>query len=62
MIESRLAVSGLAVYEVQGQVQIKSFPAKAGPTESTEYSLWDRLQPGSFFAGKRAPAMGRGRP
>jgi len=36
MSESRLAVSGLAVYEVQGQVQIKNFPAKAGPTDCTQ--------------------------
>ncbi len=24
------------------------FPAKASPTECTVYTLWDRLQPGSF--------------
>jgi hypothetical protein len=48
-----LAVAEPFVYE--GQKQIRSFPAKAGPTgvaaganDCTRCFLWDRLQPGSF--------------
>jgi len=39
--KSRLAVFGMFVYE--DQKQIKGFPAEAGPTKGTEYTLWDRL-------------------
>jgi hypothetical protein len=30
-----------------GTISIKSFPAKAGPTEGDACGQWDRLQPGS---------------
>jgi hypothetical protein len=54
MRESRLAVSGLAVYEDQDQVQIKGFPAEAGPTDCTRCFQSDLHQPGSF---SRASAL-----
>jgi hypothetical protein len=31
-----------------GGVTPDAFPAKAGPTKSTAFTLWDRLQPGSL--------------